>query len=711
MSQNKVLCLVGICGAGMAPLAIYLAKRGFTVYGWDDFPDLKIKDLLTNNRIVFLPEKILPSKCDIVVISSAIRTDSDEICLEAKKNNIAICKRGEFLAEVLSDRKLIAIVGSHGKTSVSANLAEIVIHCNKHIDYIVGGFFKDDKYSPAAYFDDSEWAIAEIDESDCTMEAFVPHITVALNYDDDHVTNYNGSAGLKASFARFFQRTKHAIFFNHEDAVISGMVKKTEITKVSLPKFSEISFEEKNQKIALSTYNNIFHENITQDIKFYGIKRRNDLMCITDNIVFIHDYAHHPTEIKAILDHARKHYPEYNITVVFQPHRVSRTRQYFKEFAEILSNFDNVILVDIYRAFEEQCNEISSSLIFDKILNNNKLFIGDLSLLGENLNQYCKNLDNEHKHLILFVCAGNLVNYAKDFVDEWKISFILDELCDAKLTENISLKDQTSFGCNSVACVMLYPYDIEQLKKIISVCKKYNQKWFLIGNGSNIVFPNGMCHDFFIKLDGNFWNKCFQLNENTIRCFAGVKLFNLAKLAKHLGFNCCSFLSGIPATIGGAVKVNAGAYGFSMADIVKCVYITNDYGEILCLNNDDCQFKYRNSGINGVVSYVDIKLQNFDKLNEVDFFSVRSTTQPRGRTFGSVFKNPKEGYAGRLIEEVALKGYRCGDAMISNKHANFMLNLGDASSKDVEFLIDKIRYEVFSRIGIFLENEVLLFRK
>lgn len=706
-----MVCFVGLCGAGMAPLAIYLSERGMGVYGWDDFPDLAIKDLLISKKVLFLPEKKLPDGCDAVIISSAIHPDVDEICRAASDLGIPILKRGEYLARITEDRKLVAIVGSHGKTSVCANIAELVIKNDVHADYVVGGFFKKDKYPPAQYFPDSKWVIAEVDESDCTMEFFSPQMTVALNYDDDHIANYHGSDGLKSAFQRFFSRTKEKIFLTKEDKIFPNLLSDAKANVEFLGNLSEKNFVLRNQEIAKRVFCDIFGSNLTFDINFDGVKRRDDLLCKTDNITFMHDYAHHPTEVNGLLRYVRSKYPNHLITAVFQPHRVSRTQQYYKEFAQILQSFDSIILLDIYRAFEERSSKVSSNLIFDRISNSNKLLVEDINQLKSTLWGYCQNLDPEREHLVLFICAGDLVKYAKDFANDWSIDVIKRELVDVEYSENVSLRDKTTFGCDSVARLMVYPKDIDQLQSVVFACRKYNKDYFVLGNGSNVVFPDGIFEDVVIKLEGAFWQQTKLESAGILRVYSGTKLPNLSRCAKELGFNCCSFLSCVPGTVGGAVRMNAGAHGCTISEIVDAVTILDDKGEIIKLESDECGFKYRGSSVVGVVLYADIKLKNIDFLSEQDFAETRSDTQPAGRTFGSIFKNPPDEYAGRLIDAAGLKGTKRGDAVISDKHANFMLNLGHATAKDVEALVDYVRYTVFKKFSIFLENEFLLLRK
>lgn len=712
--ENKTICLVGVSGAGMAPLAVYLAERGACVYGWDDSPDFNVKDLLISKHVIFLPEKILPENCDVVVISSAIHPDKDEICRYANKTNVRICKRGKFLAEILSDKKLIAIVGSHGKTSVCSNIAEIIINSKYHADYIIGGFFKDNKFPPANCFIDSEWVIAEVDESDCTIEHFIPEVTVALNYDDDHIVNYHGSEGLKAAFVRLFERTKKTIYIPTDESVFQNLSQNFSDKVIKLDNLPDKNFILRNQIVTSIVAKNELGISFEENFQFTGAKRRNDFLCKIGNITFIHDYAHHPTEVRAILNYTRSHYKNYNITVVFQPHRVSRTRQYYKEFAQALQNFDDIILVDIYRAFEEQLNGISSSMIYDEIANSHKLLVEDLKNLDATLTNYCKTLTQEKQHLILFVCAGDLVKYARAFVNGWRAKAISRELIGFEFEENADLKNKTTFGCSSRARIFVKPKDIDQLIFILKICQKYNSPYFVLGNGSNLVFPDEIFYKILIKLSGNFWNKIEFINDSVVRIFAGAKLSTIYKEISKKGFNCCSFLSCIPGTLGGAIHMNAGAYGYEISDVIEKIGVLDCNGNIYQLENKDCGFKYRESSIDDslVILYADILLKNFDNLKNIqDLDFVRKDSQPIGRTFGSIFKNPTNNYAGKLIDQASLKGYRVGDVVVSEKHANFLLNLGAASATDVEKIIDFIRYKVFVKFGIFLENEVFLLRK
>ncbi|MDR2737620.1 MAG: Mur ligase domain-containing protein, partial [Puniceicoccales bacterium] len=375
LKMYKNICMIGVCGAGMAPLSIYLALRGHVVYGWDDHANLEIKDLLLSYGVIFMPTKSLPPHCDCVVRSSAINVQTDEICNLALGRGICILRRGEFLAKICQGKKLLAVVGSHGKTSVTGNCAEILRASGMPFDFIVGGFFRGNEISPAGYDVEAEWIVAEVDESDGTMANFSPECTVAMNYDDDHVVNYGSRDNFLKAFEDLFARTRSKIFVPDDDATFTAIASKFADKHIAIKNLSSLDFEDRNRKIALFCLSNVFEKKFNPPEGFIGIQRRNDTMLRIGKFVFLNDYAHHPTEIRALLRYAKACYAGYELNIVFQPHRLTRTKQYFAEFAEVLDAFDRQFIVELYAAFEEKIDGVSSKLVFDNMKSEDKAFL------------------------------------------------------------------------------------------------------------------------------------------------------------------------------------------------------------------------------------------------------------------------------------------------------------------------------------------------
>ncbi|MDR2436313.1 MAG: UDP-N-acetylmuramate dehydrogenase [Puniceicoccales bacterium] len=712
IDEPKNVLMIGLCGAGMAPLAIYLSEIGFNVYGWDDFPDLDVKDMLIRHRIVFTPDRKLPHRCNCVIVSSAINIEENDACIHARKLGLQIFRRGEFLAKIIKHKKLLAVVGSHGKTSVCARISQILTASNRCFDYIVGGFFKDDSIPPAKYHPCSEWVVAEIDESDGTIGNFSPEITLALNYDDDHIINYRDSNGLKSAFRNLFARTKSKVYVTADDEVFREMVPEVSEKCSIIEGLPRENFVERNNQISDRVAKDSFGVTCGSNYKFSGVKRRNDLMCKIGNITFVQDYAHHPTEVEAILTYARSHYPRHKITIVFQPHRISRTSQYFREFANVLQKFDSIILVEVYCAFEERFGGISSKLIYDILTNDHRLFVRNISDLGNELGIYCASLEKDENHLILFACAGDLLKYAQLFVGEYRANVISNELGGDICSKDVPLRAKTSFGCDATARTFIEPRNDEDLANVLRICEDLNLGYTLLAGGSNVIFPDGIYGKAVIKLSGEHWQKIEFPSEECLRAYAGAKLSDVHRAACERGFKCFEFLECIPGTIGGAVIMNAGAHGNSISEFVSKVYALGSSGAAKTFSNEDCKFGYRSSnfGRKDVITCVELQLKHGASVGD-SCKKVRALTQPKGRTFGSIFKNPAGDYAGRLMDECGLKGYCRGDAVISEKHANFLVNKGKASAEDVEHVIDNARYEVFGKFNVFLETEVKLLRK
>ena len=198
---TRIHC-VGVGGMGVAPLAIYLAQTGFSVTGEDDALTPDVRALLARERVMVGP---MTADCELVVYSSAIaRTHPAYVAAVARK--LPLVRRGELLAEVLRDKKLVAVCGSHGKTTTTAMLVTALRRANFPAGWILGGLFADD--TPPARIGSSEWVVAEIDESDGTIEQFAPEITVAVNLDWDHPDYYRRQSDLEATFAALFARTR-----------------------------------------------------------------------------------------------------------------------------------------------------------------------------------------------------------------------------------------------------------------------------------------------------------------------------------------------------------------------------------------------------------------------------------------------------------------------------------------------------------------------
>ena len=263
-----------------------------------------------------------------------------------------------------------------------------------------------------------------------------------------------------------------------------------------------------------------------------------------------------------------------------------------------------------------------------------------------------------------------------------------------RIEENISLKKYTTYKVGGKARGVVYPKNVDKLVRLIKLLNQNNIKYKIIGNGSNLLFSDKDYNGILIKLV-DFDD--IEINDNRIKVGAGYSLMKLSRIAMKNSLTGLEFAAGIPGTVGGAVFMNAGAYKSDMGYIVKSVKVlTPDY-RIIELENRELDFHYRTSYLKKHPKYICleavIKLEHGSRSAIENLMKERlkrrMSSQPLNYpSAGSVFRNPKDMFAGELIENLGLKGMKHNGAMISDKHANFIVNTGNAKSEDIKYLID-----------------------
>ena len=261
-------------------------------------------------------------------------------------------------------------------------------------------------------------------------------------------------------------------------------------------------------------------------------------------------------------------------------------------------------------------------------------------------------------------------------------------------------------------CYYLCPHSTAELQKVIEICKEENLPFFVQGNGSNLLVSDRGYRGVVIQLGKNFSD--MEVKDERILVKAGALLSKTAKEALDAGLAGMEAVSGIPGTIGGAVMMNAGAYGGEMKDIVESVTVLNQEGELLTLSMEEMKMGYRTSIVKEkgyiVVSAV-LKLRRGQRqaIREQmeDYKERRVTKQPLDMpSAGSTFKRPEGYFAGKLIMDAGLRGFSVGGAQVSEKHCGFVVNKGDATAQDVLDLIHEVQRRVKEQFGVELEPEV-----
>ena len=288
----------------------------------------------------------------------------------------------------------------------------------------------------------------------------------------------------------------------------------------------------------------------------------------------------------------------------------------------------------------------------------------------------------------------------------------LEELNIGKIDTNVSLKKCTTYRVGGNAKYIAYPKDVNSLVKLIKYLKNKNIKYKILGNGSNLLFSEKEYDGVLIKLSE--FDYLEFIGKTKLRVGAGFNLIKLSLVTAKKGLTGLEFASGIPGTVGGSVFMNAGAYKSDMGYVVESVKVLTPDEKIINLENKEMDFHYRTSFLKKHPGYicleVVIKLRKGKKeaIEDVikDRRERRLASQPlEYPSAGSVFRNPENDFAGRLIEESGLKGEKHGGAMISSKHANFIVNYKNAKADDIRYLIELAHDKVKENYDIDLKIE------
>ena len=404
LENYKHIYFLGIGGIGMSSLALYVLNENKVVGGYDkvksEITDTLISQGATinfNDEFKIIPKSFLDKENTLIVYTPAIPLSNKQFVF-FKKSGFTIIKRSELLGEISRDKFCIAIAGTHGKTTTSSILSHILFDNNLNFTSFVGGI--SENYNTNLIQNGSDIILVEADEFDRSFLTLNPNIACVTSIDADHLDIYENEMELKKSFNQFKNNIKKdGVLFVNDQIPMNGMTYgfnsnsnyfisnyrvDDEVAHFDINfKKSIISIQFKMQgkhnalnalvAFAIGNFLGINNDDIQKSLStFKGVKRRFSYILKSPRVI-IDDYAHHPTEIDAVQKSVKEMYPGKKITAVFQPHLYTRTRDFMDQFAESLSEFDEIILTDIYPAREEPIKNIDSQALLKKIKSNRKL--------------------------------------------------------------------------------------------------------------------------------------------------------------------------------------------------------------------------------------------------------------------------------------------------------------------------------------------------
>jgi len=826
---RRIHC-VGVAGMGLGPLAVYLARSGWQVSGEDDAlspqaasdsletaaSELRERLLEAGVRLEPLPEdrEWGAANAGALVVTSSAVSQTHPTVLAARQRGLPVVRRGELLAEVVKDKKLVAVCGSHGKTTTTAMLASALraasgmrstalaakacalvageplpLSCG----FILGGLPARRAFPLAQPIPDSgDWIVAEVDESDGTIQHFAPEITLCVNLDWDHVDHYPSEAALHETFGGLFARTRRAVLVNAgcersrtlaeafaknrvfrfgdrcgsavgESADFTGEIAEEPSDSLRLAlggnfEIAEALVRAKGRFNALNAIGalaaaQLMGATLRPDLlaAFCGVRRRQTLLSDLGGLRVIEDYAHHPSEIRALLTELRRERDEHPTRgspnksadyVCFQPHRFSRTAQFKRELAEALSLADHVFLIDVYGAGESPIEGGTTADLAQKFAEGKATYCRSDEELFAALDEAAPRAG-----VLAFIGAGNIDVKARTWVAAWRARFwqkFADEAkkcvsAETKLTREEPLARKTTMLVGGAARVYAEPRSVEELQSLLRFANSRKVPVFPIGRGSNLIVPDEGVEGLVISLNTPDWAK-FEVRDledeasqpmgaddarpsearqikRSVTVSAGLRLKNLCGLAAKAGIAGFEFLEGIPGSVGGALRMNAGAMGAWIFDTVESVEFITLTGEIVTRRADELHVGYRHCAelaegaiALGAVLRSGAKVDAEDVARQIDVYrKKRVESQPREPSAGCIFKNPEGDSAGRLIDAAGLKGLRVGGAEVSAVHANFIVNRDHATASEVLELVAQVQARVLATHGVALEPEARLF--
>ena len=427
--------MLGIGGIGMSALARYYHSHGYTVAGYDRTPSPLTQQLENEGMAIHYEDNptLLPALIDFAVYTPAVPKDLKE--LEAlRQNDIKIMKRSEALGLVSEQHFTIAVAGTHGKTTTTAMVAHILHTCGKDTTAFIGGIANNFNSNLLLGQGKDSIMVVEADEYDRSFLRLHPNISIVNSIDADHLDIYGDRQHLVAGFNDFAQLTEGNVIIKEglaihtdrgirfgfgdgcdyraeiiksekgvTDFVIHGEGQKTE---VRLPMAGSHNVLNATAAYIAARQVGLEPEAIAEALaSFKGVKRRFDIRVNNEKHCYIDDYAHHPEEIRSCLTAVKASFPEKRLTLVFQPHLFSRTRDFMDEFASVLALADELILLDIYPARELPIEGITSKALLDKVQMTNKRICQKSELI--NL------IDSEKPELLVTMGAGDIDRFVE----------------------------------------------------------------------------------------------------------------------------------------------------------------------------------------------------------------------------------------------------------------------------------------------------------
>ena len=681
----KKIHFMGIGGVGMAGLAFLLKKAGHDVTGCDKYATARTRWLEANGIPVAVghsPEHL--TDVDELIVTPAVSPSAPEL---AAAFNLASAQtprtfevryRGAVLAELVNAAQGIAVCGTHGKTTTSTFAAKLLRALGDAPSWCIGGETGAMPVAGSA----GDTLVVEADESDGTLALYHPRVLVLNAVDFDHLEHFASPEAYFDCYRTAIRNTRDTVIVCADHPKALSLAREAISPGVRLVTFGSTSAADVNAADWSGLASLVLgHHNVLNALAAIAVARarghsekailaalpaaldelpdrRFQKIAEQGGITILTDYAHHPAELKCAVEMARQLNPK-RLRVLFQPHRYSRTRALLSEFPPAFAQADEVVLIPVYAAFEKPLPGGDIADLFKAFRDHYRLertsSLGGMALkLARSAEEAWRHafLSAEPGDLVLLAGAGDIINL---------LPRVLSDMTDARLS------------ARGMDVVPLAPLSF------------FRTGGVTLGGGARVI----------VGMGSNTWFSDCTTDAEIVRPDLPV---GASLLSEHPEL---AFMAGIPGTVGGWVKMNAGAFGHSISEVIRRVKVDGEW-----IDRDACGFGYRHSNIRGIIEDVEfLGGSSAEAGTSADFLARRRNFPPR--TCGSVFKNPTaETPAGRLLEEAGAKRLRVGGASVWSEHANVIVAEEGCTSSDILALARLMAAAVREKFHVNLQPEI-----
>ena len=765
--------IVGIGGAGMAALAEILQEMGHSVQGSDLKESSRTQRLQDMGIQVFIGHHASQTRdAELVVRSTAIPESNPEL-QAAQEADVPVWSRWQLLEALSKLRRVLAVAGSHGKTTVTSMLSMVLVQAGLRPSFLVGGDLNE--IGSGACWDASEWFVVEADESDGSFLSLSPEVSVVTSMDADHHTRYAAYSDLCESFISFLETVSGTKILHHSvvkklESHCAEKGEKAELAAVlenviTYGEQSEADFRLDWQGTSCSIYREgrlwatielavpgrhnaenavaaliaanelgVSPEVGTESLqRFAGVSRRFEFRGTHKGATFIDDYAHHPVEIASAIAAAQELEAK-RIICVFQPHRYSRTKHLWQDFGPSFAGVDCLMVCDIYASDEMPLPGVTGDLISNSAAEANPdiavMWLPQLQDVANALEDelrpgdLCLVLGAGDVHLVIDEVIQNEISLERDSISpvhssesawpELGEEIVENLAANFALESNWPLGRYTTYRVGGSARFSILVKSRVELGHLASCLAGIDIPILVLGKGSNMLVSDNGFDGLVIRLGGDFND--FEIADGRFRAGGLCALPTAARRTAASGLAGFEWAVGVPGTVGGGVRMNAGCHGSDISDSILTVTCFDmQAGVLRTITAEDLELDYRTSAVrqHEVICDASFALSLGDpaasRQEIAEILRWRRENQPGGQNCGSVFRNPASGpAAGFLIEQAGLKGHRHASAQISQKHANFIISDRDGSAEDVLRLMCQVADDIEEKNGIRLQAETVL---